>query len=122
MNINRVAILVGVLTLALTLVGQESGGRFSSTAVDTDPTPIPASLTTVFTGTVYVQEVTLTNITGADVTCTIQDRQATPRALYNNVVKPGLYVFSFKGRKMPNGVAWFCGDSTSVVGYIQGVK
>ena len=120
MNMKRAATLICIFALAL--FGQDPGNRFSSSSVDIDPSPIPSVLTTVFTGTVYVQEVTLTNITGADVTCTIQDRQATPRALYNNVVKPGLYVFSFKGRKMPNGIAWFCGDSTSVIGYIQGVK
>jgi len=117
----RAILLSTLICIAMSLSGQD-GERFGATAFDIDPTPVPAVLTTVIGTTVYLREVTLTNITASDVTCLIQDRQTTPRAVYNNVVKPGLYIMQFNGRKMPNGISWNCADSTSVIGYVQGTK
>lgn len=116
----QTAIGIGFI-IAFGLIAQTSD-RFSSGAVDINPIPVPAVATSVFSTTVYVQEVTLTNINTVDVTCIISDKQVPPRALYSNLVSPGILVFDFKGRKMPGGVTWNCSDSTSVIGYIQGIK
>ena len=111
---------IGII-ISVSLLAQTSE-RFSTAAVDINPIPVPSVPTTVFPTTVYLQEVTLTNINTIDVFCSIMDRQVPPRALYSNVVSPGILVFSFKGRKMPGGVTWSCADNTSIHGYIQGIK
>lgn len=113
---------LALFTVVIALNGQTLGERFSSSAIDINPTLVPATDTVVFTSTFYLQEVTLTNKSGADVTCTILDRQSTPRELYSNTVSPGIYIFDFKGRKMPGGMSWSCTSSTAVVGYAQGIK
>jgi len=100
---------------------QQGDPRFASFQKEIDPMLVPAVDTAVpgISATVYVNEITLTNVTGGDVTCSILDRQATPRAVFSNTVHPGVYIMPFKGRKMPNGITWSCtGGGTAVVGYI----
>jgi hypothetical protein len=114
------AILILFLAV-LSLAGQD---RFTSRDVDTDPVLIPATLTAVFTFTVYVAEITLTNETDAAVTVTIQDRQSTPRALFKDlsIAAKTTYVVPMNGRKFPGGIAWAASSATAVTGYIQGKR
>lgn len=114
--------IIGIgIIISVGLLAQTSE-RFSTAAVDINPVPIPSVPTTVFSSTIYLQEMTLTNINTVDIFCSITDKQTPPRALYSNVVSPGILVFAFKGRKMPGGVIWSCSDSTSINGYMQGIK
>ena len=83
---------------------------------------LPSSPADVITGDIWLVELTLSNTTGSDVTCTISDKQGTPAALFNNIVHPGLYIFPFKARKMPGGVTWSCGTAAAVVGSIRGMR
>jgi hypothetical protein len=83
--------------------------------------PFPATATALFSFTVYVEEITLTNKTDSNVTCSILDRQSTPRELFTGVVNAGsVYVMPFKGRKMPGGITWSCTNGTAVIGYVYG--
>jgi hypothetical protein len=107
----------------LSLFGQD---RFGSYSVDIDPTLIPATPTAVWTFTVFVDEVTLTNESTSDVVCSILDRQASPRTLFSDTVggkgtgKSSHYVMKYNGRKMPGGVTWSCSTGGAVSGYMQG--
>lgn len=110
-----------LVILALALFGQ-SGDRFGAGSVDTDPSPIPATLTTVFDFTFYADEITLTNKSAGSVTVTIQDRQSTPREFMKDVPIPAsaLYVVSLHGRKFPGGLSWSASSANAVIGYVQG--
>lgn len=118
-------IIFVLAVLALCAQGQD---RFTARDVDTTPALVPATPTDVFTHTVYVEEITLTNTSTSDVICTIQDRQSTPRVLYSDLVfgkgsgKASHYAMRYNGRRMPNGITWSCSDGAAVVGYIQGKR
>ncbi len=115
--------LARVLILAVLALVAEGGDRFTARDVDTTPTLIPATPTAVWSFTVYVEELTLTNKTATAVTCTIQDRQSTPRELFRGTIAAGtLYIMAFNGRRMPGGFTWSCSDGAAVVGYIQGKR
>lgn len=86
------------------------------------PARVPSSLTEAISGDIWIEEITLSNTTGSDVTCTIQDEQLTPMPLYNKAVAPGIVGFRFSARWMPGGVKWNCGDATSIVGSIRGKR
>jgi hypothetical protein len=121
-----------ILTMAAVLLCAAAvsaqADRYTSRDVDVDPALIPATPTAVWTFTVYVEEMTLTNASTNDVTCTIQDRQSTPRVLFSDTIggkgtgKSSHYVMRYNGRKMPGGVTWSCTDGAAVVGYIQGKR
>ncbi len=114
------AIAILFLVAAVVLAG---GDRFTARDVDTDPALIPATPTTLFSFTVYVEEITLSNKSASVVTCTIQDRQGTPRELFAGSIGANtLYTMRFNGRKMPSGITWSCTDGAAVVGYIQGKR
>ena len=96
--------------------------RFASFQKEIDPMLIPAVAASVpgISSTVYVNEITLTNRSGSDVTCAILDQQGSPLELFSGtVLKNSVYVMDFKGRKMPNGITWSCSSGTAVVGYVQ---
>lgn len=122
-------LIIPVLIAALAVSASSQDSRFASFQKEIDPMLVPSSDTpapgVAGTATVYLNELTLTNITGSDVTCTILDRQITPRALYSDTLfgkgsgKASHYVMDYKGRKMPSGITWSCNAANAVVGYMQ---
>lgn len=89
---------------------------------DFAPGLVPATDTTVWTGDIVLEGGTLTNITTSDVTCTIMDKQSTPRAFMYNTKIPANSVAvmgSRMSRYMPGGLSWSCSSGTAIVGYLQ---
>lgn len=115
----RAAFILFVVVLALF---SQTPDRFGAYTVETDPAPIPATLTAIFTSTIYVEEITLTNKTAAQVTVTIQDRQTMAREFMKDVpiAANTLYVVRLNGRKFPGGLSWSASSANAVVGYVQG--
>jgi hypothetical protein len=115
-----------LLAAMLTANGQTLNPRPAalSRVVDMDPALVPATATDVTTTTIWVIMITLSNESGSDITCTVTDRQSTPRAL----VGPGITVRAGEhwiqwypeGRKMTGGIRWSCSNGSSVTGYIVG--
>lgn len=92
--------------------------------VETNPALVPATDTDVATNTIYVEAITLTNITGSAVTCSILDKQSTPRAFLKDAALAAnsawVVPLPAGGRKFPSGVSWSCSSGTAVVGYMRG--
>ena len=88
---------------------------------ETVPALIPATPESLWTADVWIEEITLTNASAAPVSVTIQDRQATPRAVLHEVpLDPGAtYVIRFVARYCPNGVQWVASTANTVVGYVR---
>jgi hypothetical protein len=86
------------------------------------PKLIPAVVEDVFSSTCYVEEIVLTNVTDADVTVTMADKQTTPVPLLSAVPIYARSVVSlpFKARYCPSGLTWVCSAADSVVGYVRG--
>lgn len=82
----------------------------------TTPELIPAVDSAVFTSTVTLSQITLTNETASDVTCTIKTKQSTPRTLFGGTVTANtLYVMSYPaGYQSPGGLSWYCSTGTAV--------
>jgi hypothetical protein len=87
---------------------------------DTTPGLVPATTTDVATSTVRVYQITLTETSGSNTTCTIKDKQSTPREIFSGTVNASsLYVIPFpNGRLSPGGLTWSCSSGTAVVGAI----
>ncbi|HLJ13438.1 MAG TPA: hypothetical protein VKV15_03005 [Bryobacteraceae bacterium] len=111
-----------VLSVLIFAIFGQTSDRFSAYTVDTDPAPIPASLSAVFTFTLYVEEITLTNKTAMEVTVTIQDRQTPARDFMRDVpIAPNdVLVIRMNGRKFPGGLSWSASTADAVIGYVQG--
>lgn len=89
---------------------------------DFAPVLVPATDTTVWTGDIVLEGGTLSNITSSAVTCSILDKQGTPRAFMKDVSIAANSVTvlpSRMGRYMPGGLSWSCSSATAVVGYLQ---
>jgi hypothetical protein len=91
---------------------------------ETTPGLIPAVDTDVYAKNIWLSEITLTNTSAGAVTVTVQDKQATPRAVLSavSVAAHTTYVIQFSARYCPNGVSWSASSGTAVVGYLRGKR
>jgi hypothetical protein len=125
----KLILTAAVLMVAMAIHASGQDSRFAAFQFEIDPMLVPSTDTpapgVAGTATIYLNEITLTNTTASDVTCSILDRQGTPRVLYSDTLfakgsgKPSHYVMDYKGRKMPNGITWSCSAANAVVGYLQ---
>lgn len=92
--------------------------------VETEPGLVPATSTTVTTATTWITMLTLSNTSDSAVSCTVADRQSTPRAVVGPdliVSAKSIYIMSFpEGRKALSGVTWACSSGAAIVGYLVG--
>lgn len=86
------------------------------------PQFVPAAATDLLTQDFHITEVVLTNVTGASVTVTIKDRQATPGQLFAAVSIPANTTTGvvFRGRWMPDGINWQASAANSIFASIRG--
>lgn len=117
----RIFLSLAAIGLALMLAAQTTD-RFSATAFDMNPVLLPDSTTSVYTSTVFVDEITLSNSSSSEVVVTIADRQQTPLPLLPGVKIQGnsAVVVSMKSRKFPNGLSWSASQAGVVTGYVSG--
>ncbi len=110
-----ISIIVALLLLACVVLAAPPGASVA-------PQYVPATDTTVITGTVYLRELRLTNTsTSATVTCAVLDKQGTPLPLLASpdiAPKSTLILASPGGQIMPGGISWSCSSATTVVGAI----
>jgi hypothetical protein len=88
----------------------------------TTPGFVPNTITDVWTQDVYLEALTLTNETTSPVTCTIQDRQGTPRAYFKSVNLNGNTTYNdahVPTRWFPSGLSWSCNAANAVTGYLR---
>jgi hypothetical protein len=123
------------LILSLLLLGAAAYGQVTARylvseqnkrekIVEQGPSLVPLAATDIASTTTWVYMVTLTNESAGAVTCSIVDKQTTPRALVGpslSIAANTTYVISFpEGRKMPSGITWSCSSGTVVTGYVTG--
>jgi hypothetical protein len=91
---------------------------------ETVPNLIPAVAENLWSMDVWLEEITLTNVTDVAQTVTISDRQSTPRSVLSQVQVDArtTYVIRFAARYCPGGVSWVAPDASSIVGYIRGKR
>jgi hypothetical protein len=83
------------------------------------PIKIPATVADVFTSTVFVEEIVLTNPTSTARLVTISDKQGTAQEiLVVTVPAYGVVHQRFGCRYAPSGVTWVAAAAT-VVGYMR---
>jgi hypothetical protein len=117
----RLFVTLAAIGLALMLAAQTTD-RFSATSFDMNPVLLPSTTTNVFTTTVFVDEITLSNSSSSAVTVTVSDRQSSPMPLLPAVSVPAnsVVVAALKSRKFPNGLSWSASTPGVVVGYVAG--
>ena len=115
-----------LLLLAIAIGGvasaQSISGRDHFTELlETTPGLVPSTAADVWTASVWVEEITLSNITASAATCTISDKQSTPRALFKDVsiAANSTVGARFTARYMPGGFTWSCSSATAIVGYAR---
>lgn len=88
------------------------------------PMLVPNSSEVTFTRDVFLQEITLTNITDSAVIVSVLDRQSTPRAVLHeiSIAADTTYVIRFEARYCQNGVTWVAGTASAVIGYMRGLQ
>ncbi len=86
-----------------------------------EPDLVPNSLTDVYPGNCYIEEMTFSTAGATSATVTVQDKQGTPRVVVKDLaVDPGApVVVRFDGRYCPGGVSWQASVAGAVVGYIR---
>jgi len=91
---------------------------------ETLPANMPSSDTDVITSDIWVEEITLANNTGSTDTCTVLDKQGTPRVIIPAVTIAAhtVYVIDFRARYAPSGVSWSCVTGTGVIGTLRGKR
>lgn len=83
------------------------------------PKKIPATVENVFTATVFIDEIVLTNPTATSQLVTISDKQTSPQEiLVVTVPAYGVVHSKFNCRYAPSGVTWVAAAAT-VVGYMR---
>jgi hypothetical protein len=88
----------------------------------TTPAFVPNTITDVWTQDVYLEVVTLSNESASAVTCTIQDKQATPRAYFKTVSLAANSTYNdahVPSRWFPSGLSWSCSAPSAVTGYLR---
>lgn len=88
----------------------------------TTPEFIPNAASDVVAVDVYVDEITLTNVSSDVVTVTITDKQSTPAAYLSavSIAAHGVYVVTTKSRWFPGGINWVASAANAVIGYVSG--
>jgi hypothetical protein len=86
------------------------------------PQFIPSSLTDLTANDIHLTEVVVSNVTASPVTFTIQDKQATPTALFASVSVPANSVYSvrFRGRWCPGGLSWSASAGNALIAAVRG--
>ncbi len=89
---------------------------------DCDPALIPAVAADLLAESCWLEEVVLSNVTGAAVTVTIKDKQSTPRSLCEalSVAANSVTILRFAGRYCPGGLNWVAGSANAIVGSVRG--
>lgn len=79
---------------------------------------VPNTATDVVTTDAYVFHVSLSNTSASVVTCTIQDRQGTPRPYFPTVSIAANQVYDDNpnGRYFQGGITWSCSAASAVIG------
>lgn len=92
--------------------------------VDFDPMLVPDVEEDVFSKSVYLTEITLTNVTAGAVVVTVKDKQGTPRNVLGplTIAANTTYVIRFDARNCPGGVRWSADTASAVVGYMRGLQ
>jgi len=88
----------------------------------TTPGFVPNTITDVWTQDVYLEALTLSNESASAVSCTIQDRQGTPRAYFKTVSIAANTTYNdahVPSRWFPSGLSWSCSASNAVTGYLR---
>jgi hypothetical protein len=86
------------------------------------PTLVSATPTDVWTQDVYLEAMSLSNESAGSVTCTIQDKQGTPRSYFKTVAIAANSTYndqSVNRRFFPGGLTWSCSSGTAVTGYLR---
>jgi hypothetical protein len=96
--------------------------RDTSGELETVPSMIPAVAEEVFDSDIWLEEITLTNISTVPVSVTISDEQDSPLQVIASLsVEPGMpVVVRFGSRYCPGGVSWVATVAASLVGYMRG--
>lgn len=91
---------------------------------ETLPAPMPSTDTDAIVGNFWIEEITLANKTGSSDTCSVFDKQGTPREVIPAVPIAGntVYVIDYKARYAPGGVSWSCTTGTGVIGTLRGKR
>lgn len=118
--------IIIALFVLLAATAQETRKRTEAIAMyDYGPALVPNTPTSVVAAAqVYLVELTLTNETTSDVTCTIVDQQTPARTVYSDTVAGkgtggnSLLVVKFNDRRVPGGIKWSCSASSAVTGYV----
>lgn len=115
-------LFIGALSLgAQTLYNYPKDPSVSWTII---PQAVPSSPADVVKVDVYVDQIHLANTTAGSLTCTINDKQASPIALTPGAVTVAantLFVIPLNGRWAPGGVNWVCSGS-GVIGWMSGSR
>jgi hypothetical protein len=88
----------------------------------TTPGFVPNTITDVWTQDVYLEALTLSNESSSTVTCTIQDKQGTPRAYFKTVSLAANTTYNdahVPSRWFPGGLSWSCSAASAVTGYLR---
>jgi hypothetical protein len=112
-----VGLLLCVAAVAQVVVIEAPCEQLRSYAVT--PIKVPATVADVFTSTVFVEEIVLTNPTDTARLVTISDKQSTAQEiLVVSVPAYGVVHQRFGCRYAPSGVTWVAAAAT-VVGYMR---
>lgn len=87
------------------------------------PALVPVSAADVVAFDVYVDQITLSNVSGAAVTVTIKDKNSSPLSFLEavSIAANSAYVIACPGgRYFPGGINWVASSGTAIVGYIAG--
>jgi hypothetical protein len=117
-----VLLTVQLIAAAVTLRPQRQESFL--TAFNVVPKVLPSSAEDVFTADVYLDLITLTNVTDTDVTVTVSDKQTIPMGILSQVNVPArsIFVMPLYGRYCPSGVTWAASANASIVGTMRGRK
>lgn len=127
---NILSVTAGLLLLALLAQSAAVRGPLFEMApanvfvYETVPAPMPSSTADVIVGNFWVTEITLANKSMSSDTCSVLDKQGTPREIVPAVpiAANTVYVIDFQARSAPGGVAWFCTTGTGVIGTLRGKR
>ncbi len=90
---------------------------------DFDRQNVPSTSACPAARTFYFSEIQISNLTGAAVTITIRDQQATPHFVFDATPVPANGVVGatcLDGCKLTSGFCWQAGAATSLDGYVKG--
>lgn len=88
------------------------------------PQAVPTSAADAVVGDAYIDQLQLSNTTAGALTCTVNDKQASPLGITPGAISIAantIYIIPLGGRWAPGGIRWVC-SGAGVVGWMNGTK